>query len=155
MSEVLDAPIVPSPVPTVERAGLGDLTEMAPWLFSRLTEHWKTTDHLVMYWLRGSLPSNEQALVRCGDAIGMAHVEPGRLGQGPRVVVDFVLSQRAGEIQIPECEEIFAWFMRWAKGMQATGLYNLDDLTDIDRSWIRSKLQTRLTKRESHNAIFT
>jgi hypothetical protein len=138
--------------PAVQRAGLGDLTTVAPWLLPRIVEHWKTTEHQAMLWLRGSLPSNEQALMVCGDAIGMAHVEPGRLGRGPRVVVDFVLCARQ-EIQLIECEEIFAWFARWARGMGAVGLFGVDDFCDIDRSWIRGKIG-RLTKHESVSLIF-
>jgi hypothetical protein len=52
-----------------------------------------------------------------------------------------------------EMEQIFRWFARWARTLQATGVYGVDDFADIDRSFIRSWIG-RLTKRESLAAIF-
>ena len=154
MSEIVELPeiAIPRPPPLVQRASPADINEMGPWLFPRIGEHWQTTPHHVRGWLTGAIPSNEQALVRCGDAIGMAHVEPGRLGHGNRVLVDFVLCERRADGQ-DECEQIFRWFAHWAQGHQAVGLFNVDDFVDIDRTFIRSWLG-RLTKRESFAVMF-
>lgn len=151
-AEPIEVAAVPTPPPLVQRASAADINEMGVWLFPRIGEHWTTTPHHVRGWLAGALPSNEQALIRCGDAIGMAHVEPGRLGHGARVVVDFVLSERLAEGQ-DEMEQIFRWFQRWARTLQAVGLFGVDDFVDIDRSFIRSWIG-RLTKRESLAAMF-
>lgn len=156
MSDMMELPadieIVAPPPPPVHRAGPADLNETGEWLIPRIVEHWSTTPAMVMGWMRGALPSNEQALMRCGDAMGMAHVEPGRMGHPCRVIVDFVLSRHMAE-GVDECVEIFAWFAHWAKGHGASGLFRVDDFTDIDRSYIRGRLG-KLTKRESFNVVF-
>jgi hypothetical protein len=155
MSEIAEQSPPPAeviPPPAIQRVGPADINEMGPWLLPRIVEHWKTNDQLAMYWLRGALPSNEQALVRCGDAIGMAHIEPGRLGQPPRVVVDFVLCQR-GEAGVDVMKEIYGWFVQWARSMSASGVFRLDGCSDLHRTWIRDKIG-RLTKTESVNLVF-
>lgn len=140
------------PMPPIRGTTLADINEVGDWLLPRIVEHWQTTPQLAIFWLRGSLPSNEQRLISCGDSIGMAHIEPGRMGHPCRVVVDFVLSKHLAD-GAEECCEIFGWFANWARGLGASGLFRVDDFTDADRSYIRSKIG-KLTKRESFNAIF-
>jgi hypothetical protein len=140
------------PPPPVARATAADINEMGVWLLPRMCEHWATNHHLAIAYLKSALPSNEQALVRCGSAIGMAHLEPGRMGHPCRVIVDFVLSEQGIE-GADECVEVFAWMARWAKQFGASGLFRVDDFTDADRSSIRQRLG-KLTKRESHNLVF-
>lgn len=152
MSETIDLPS-PVVVPPVQRMSSADINELGPWLFPRLRDHWQTTDHHVRGWLTGALPSNEQALIRCGDVVGMAHVEPGRMGHLARVVVDFAISERASLAAQDEFEQVFRWFARWAHGHQACGLFGVDDFTDIDKTFIRSWLG-KLTKRESFGVMF-
>lgn len=153
MSDVADLPAAESvPPPAVQRLGPADLHEMGSWLLPRIVEHWQTNEQLALYWLRGALPSNEQGLIRCGDAVGMAHIEPGRLGHQARVVVDFVLCQR-GEAGVAEMKEIYGWFMRWARSMGASGVFRVDAFSDLHRTWIRDKMG-RLTKTESINLVF-
>lgn len=154
MSEIAEPPVIearPAP-PPVQRASPADINEMGVWVFPRLCERWQTNHHHVRGWLTGALPSNEQALVRCGDAMGMAHVAPGRMGHLARVMVDFVIAERGAESQV-EIEAIFRWFAHWARGHQASGLFGVDDFIDIDRSFVRSWLG-KLTKRESFAVMF-
>lgn len=143
---------MPPPPPPTSRATAADVNEMGSWLLPRICEHWGTDNHRAIAWLRGAFASNEQALVRCGDAIGMAHLEPGRMGHPCRVIVDFVLSERLADGG-DEILEIFAWMARWARQFEASGLFRVDDFTDIDRSFIRGRLG-KLTKRESFNLVF-
>lgn len=138
--------------PPIRGASPADVNEMGAWLIPRMVEHWQTTPHHARAYLLGTLNSNEQRLIVCGDAIGMAHVEPGRMGHPCRVIIDFVLSKHLGE-GVDECVEVYAWFMTWAKGLQASGLFRVDDFSDADRSFIRGRIG-KLTKRESFNAIF-
>lgn len=154
MSAALDMAVamMPTPLPQVRGASPADINEAGEWLIPRMMEHWGTDQHQVIAYLRGALPSNEQRLMCCGDAMGMAHVEPGRMGHPCRVIVDFVLSKRM--IEGPdECCEIFAWFATWGKSLGASGLFRVDDFTDADRSYIRARIG-KLTKRESFNAVF-
>ncbi len=164
MSETLDiaasiaAPFEAQPPPPVHGASLADINEKGEWLIPRMCEHWATSQHHAIAYLRGTLASNEQRLMCCGDAIGMAHIEPGRMGHPPRVVVDFVLSKhgeavRRGEENAEESAEIFAWFAGWAKTLGASGLYRVDDFTDVERSFIRARIG-KLRKREVFDAIF-
>lgn len=139
-------------IPLVQRASPADINEMGAWLFPRIEERWRTTPHYVRAWLTGALPANDQALIRCGDAMGMAHVEPGRMGHPCRVLVDFVLHQRGAEGQ-DDIEQVYRWFTRWALTHQAMGLFNIDGFADIDRTFIRSWLG-KLTKRESFDVMF-
>lgn len=153
VSAALDiADDTPAPPPPIRAASLADINEMGDWLFPRLCEAWQTSDHQVIAFLRGALPSNEQRLMVCGDAIGMVHIEPGRMGRQVRAVVDFVLSKRLTD-GVEECVEIYAWMAEWGKRLGAAGLFRVDDLTDADRSFIRSRLG-KLTKKESFNFIF-
>lgn len=145
-------PVNPAPLPPVQGASPADINEKGDWLIPRMCEHWATTSHHAIAYLRGTLASNEQRLMCCGDAIGMAHIEPGRMGHPPRVVVDFVLSKHLTD-GAEECTEIYGWFFGWAKTLGASGLYRVDDFSDADRSYIRAKIG-RLTKRESFSAIF-
>lgn len=141
------------PPPPIHGASLADINEKGDWLLPRMCEHWATSQHHAIAYLRGTLASNEQRLICCGDAIGMAHVEPGRMGHPPRVVVDFILSKQ-GEEGPDECVEVMAWFHGWARTLGASGLFRVDDFTDIpDRSYIRHRLG-KLTRRESFNLIF-
>ncbi len=156
MSEILDPVVTESftavPPPPIRGASLADINEKGDWLLPRMCEHWATTQHHAIAYLRGALPSNEQRLICCGDAIGMAHIEPGRMGHAPLVIVDFVLSKHLTD-GVEECVEIYGWFQQWARTLGASGLYRVDDFTDADRSYIRSKIG-KLTKRESFNAVF-
>lgn len=153
MSAALDlTDAAPSPPPPIHAASLADINEAGPWLFPRLCEAWQVSDHQVIAYLRGSLPSNEQRLICCGDAMGMVHIEPGRMGRQVRAVVDFVLSKRLTD-GVDECVEIYAWMAEWGKRLGAAGLFRVDDLTDADRSYIRSRLG-KLTKKEIFNHIF-
>lgn len=155
MSETaeIEAPVAPAPPPpTVQRASPADINEMGVWLYPRIEERWRTSAHHVRGWLTGALPANDQALIRCGNAIGMAHVEPGRMGHPCRIVIDFVLHKDLAKGQ-DEIEQIYHWFNRWARSHQARGLFGVDDFTDIDRTWIRAWLG-KLTKRETFSVIF-
>lgn len=158
MSETLDqlaaapVPLPPPPMPTIRRVSNPDLNEVGPWLLPRIAAEWSTSQQLAKYWLAGAIPSNEQALVICGDAVGMAHIEPGRMGHPCRVIVDFVLSARLTD-GVDECVEIYAWLANWARSLGASGLFRVDDFTDADRSFIRGRIG-KLTKRESFNAVF-
>lgn len=149
---VEDVKPAPRVVPPIQRASVADINELGEWLIPLIADHWVTTPQLAKYWLSGAIPSNEQALVRCGNAIGMAHVEPGRMGHPCRVIVDFVLSKDGAEGE-DECVDIFQWLMRWAKGLQASGLFRVDDFTHATRSAIRERLG-KLIRKESHNRIF-
>lgn len=133
-------------------ASPADINEAGEWLIPRMMEHWGTTQYHAIAYLRGALVSNEQRLIVCGDAIGLAHIEPGRMGHPCRVRVDFVLSKHLTD-GVDECCEIFGWFAKWAKSLSASGLFFVDDFTDADRSYIRGKIG-KLTKRESYNHIF-
>lgn len=150
MSETLDRP--PAVMPPTRGASPADINEAGEWLIPRMCEYWNTSSYHAIAYLRGSLASNEQRLICCGDAIGMAHIEPGRMGHPPRVVIDFVLSKRLTD-GAEECCEIFGWFQGWARSLGASGLFRVDDFCDADRSYIRHKIG-KLTKRESFNAIF-
>lgn len=160
MSETVALPeaFIAVPPPPVRGASPADINEMGEWLIPRMVEHWSTTTHQVTThhargYLLATLNSNEQRLIVCGDSIGMAHIEPGRMGLQCRVIVDFTLSKFLADGVDGACE-ILAWFQTWAKGLQASGLFRVDDFTDIpDRSFIRSRIG-KLTKRESFNAIF-
>lgn len=153
MSETTELELpVAIPAPPVQRASPADINEMGLWLFPRIEQHWRTSSHHVRGWLTGALPANDQALIRCGNAMGMAHVEPGRMGHPCRIVVDFVLHRDQAEGQ-DEIEQIYRWFAHWARGHQAGGLFDIDDFTDIDRSFIRSWLG-KLTKRELFAVMF-
>ena len=152
-TEALEELLPPKPpMPTIQRLSSADVNEMGPWLLPRIAEHWGTTQQLAKYWLSGAIPSNEQALVRCGDAAGMAHIEPGRMGHPPRVIIDFVLSERLGD-GVDEICEIFGWMANWARSLGASGLFRVDEFTDADRSYIRGKVG-KLTKKESFNRVF-
>lgn len=140
------------PPPPIRGASPADVNEMGEWLIPRMCEHWGVSPHHARGYLMGTLNSNEQRLIVCGDAIGMAHIEAGIMGHAPRVLVDFVLSKQLTD-GVENCVEIFGWFANWAKSLQASGLFRVDDFTDADRSFIRSKIG-KLTKRESFNAIF-
>lgn len=154
MSETLDPIAVAAvPPPPIRGASMADINEKGDWLLPRMCEHWATSPHNAIAYLRGALPSNEQRLICCGEAIGLAHIEPGRMGHPPRVVVDFVLSRLQGD-GVDEICEIFAWFHQWAKTLGASGLYRVDDFTDADRSFIRARLGQKLRKREVFDAIF-
>lgn len=151
--EIITAvPDVPANMPQCRGASPADINEAGEWLIPRMVEHWGTTQHHAIAYLRGTLASNEQRLIVCGDAIGMAHVEPGRMGHPCRVIVDFVLSKHLTD-GVDEVCEIFAWFVNWGRTLGASGLFRVDDFADADRSYIRSRIG-KLTKRESFNAIF-
>lgn len=154
MSETTEAPeiIKSAPPPPIRGASLADINEMGEWLLPRMCEHWATSDHHAIAYLRSALASNERRLMCCGDAIGLVHEEPGRMGHPARAVVDFVLSKHLTE-GAEECVEIFVWFANWAKMKGASGLYRVDDFTDADRWAIRARLG-KLTKREMHNVVF-
>lgn len=152
MSETFEEVAPAVPLPQCRGASSADINEKGEWLLPRMCEHWGTTPHHAIAYLRGALPSNEQRLICCGDAIGLAHIEPGRMGHPCRVVVDFVLSKHLTD-GADECVEVFAWFDRWARSLGASGLYRVDDLTDADRSYIRHRLG-KLTKRESFSVIY-
>ena len=152
MSAALDLTDTAPPPPPIHAASLADINEMAPWLLPRLCEAWQVRDHHVIAYLRSALPSNDQRLICCGDAIGLAHEESDRMGRKPKVFIDFVLSKRLTD-GVDECVEIFGWFAGWAKNKGAVGLFRVDDLTDADRSYIRSRIG-KLTKKEAFNCIF-
>lgn len=162
MSETIEKPeaeeIVRPPVPPVRRAGLADINEKGDWLIPRMVQHWGTTPAHAIAYLRGTIPANDQALIVCGDAIGMCHLEPGRMGGAARMRVDFVLFARAeaargAEEGVDECCEVFGWMANYARQHGATGLYRVDDFCDVDRSFIRAKIG-RLVKLETHNLVF-
>ena len=95
MSATLDLPTelaAPPPPPPIRAASLADINEMGPWLLPRICEAFQVSDHQAIAFLRGALPSNDQRLIVCGDAIGMVHIEPGRMGRQVKAVVDFVPS---------------------------------------------------------------
>lgn len=146
MSETLEVPVL-----TVGRASLADIGE-SPWLVARIAEHWVTTPGHAMGWLRSSLDINDQALVRCGPAFGMAHVEYGRMGSPNRVVIDFVIAKGKDE-DTDAMVAVFGWFETWAKRLGCSGLFRVDDFTDCDRSWIVHRLG-RLSVRQMRHAIF-
>jgi hypothetical protein len=150
--EELPPPTPPVVVPPVRGASLADLNEQGAWLIPRMVEHWGTTPAQAMFYLRGTLSSNEQRVLCCGDAVGMSHIEPGRMGHPCRVVVDFVLSKR-GIDGVDECCEIYDWMLRWSKSLGASGLFRVDDFSDAERSFIRAKIG-KLVRRESFNAVF-
>jgi hypothetical protein len=149
---LMDTAFAAVPPPPVRGASPADINEAGDWLIPRMCENWGTSAHLARAYLMGTLASNEQRLMVCGDAMGMAHVEPGRMGHPCRVIVDFVLSRRLTE-GVEECCEIYAWMANWARGLQASGLFRVDDFSDADRSYIRGRIG-KLTKRESFNCIF-
>lgn len=122
-----------------QRASLADINEMGAWLLPRIAERWGCSQRQVISWLQLAIPANDQALIRCGDTLGMAHIEPGRLGQRVRINVDFVLTKE-GAADANACEPVFKWFAHWARSMDALGLFRLDLLSDADLKRIRSWL---------------
>lgn len=154
MSAALDifTKVPDQPMAACRGASPADINEKGEWLIPRMTEHWGTDRYQAIAYLRGTLASNEQRLIVCGDAIGMAHIEPGRMGHPCRVVVDFALSKHLTD-GVEEVCEVLGWFANWAKALGASGLYRVDDFTDADRSYIRGKVG-KLTKREMYSAIF-
>jgi hypothetical protein len=139
-------------LPPVRRAGVADINECGPWLLPRMCEYGATIPERAIAYLRATIPANDQALVRCGDAMGMCHVEPSSLGHPCRMVVDFVLSKHLTD-GVDECCEIYAWMANYAKGHGASGLYRVDDFSDADRSFIRARIG-KLTKKESFHCYF-
>lgn len=139
-------------VAPVRRATLADLSECGAWLLTRLASDWPTTPVLALGWLRSALEQNDQAFMRCGNAFGMAHLEGGRLGAGPRIVVDFVIHEAKNK-GAPEMLEIYAWMERWARGLGAIGLFRVDDFSDCDRNEIKGRLG-KLRRDEVYSVMF-
>lgn len=142
MSEAVEqvADVPPADIPQVaiaHRAGLADINETAEWLLPRVTKHWKCSPRQAISWFQLAVPSNDQALIRCGDAMGMAHVQTGRLGWKPRINVDFVLSKN-GAAGFADCEPIFRWLVAWATSLDTMGLFRIDSFSDADRTRIKS-----------------
>jgi hypothetical protein len=113
---------------------------------------WQTTAQQAMFNLRGSLSSNEVLLLTCGDSVGQCHVEPGKMGHPPRVLVDFVLCRRGADGD-DTMGPIFRWMAGWAKSLGSQGLYRVRDFTDMDAHSFRTELG-KLTRREIWSLLF-
>jgi len=133
------------------RASPADIETAGEWLLPRLAAHYMVSGRVVLGWLLGTMGSNSQMVVACGDAMGAGHVEPGHLGRPPRVAVDFVLAKNPEE-QTSEMQAIFRTIGLWAKGMGAEKMTGVDDLTDCDRLDIR--VVGKLTKRDVYEMVF-
>ena len=149
MSETMVRPAEAEPGILVERVGLADLNDLGLWLLPRLEREWKVDPATALFYLRGTVASNDMLFIKAGDAVGLARIEPGRMGKPASVITDFVFCARAKQGK-PEMMAIYQAFYLWARGLRCPILQRLTETTDLDEPSIKKALYgSTLVKREN------
>ena len=137
MAKQLYPRVLISPPLPVRRMGPSDIVELGPWLSARLQEKHKTASvQACMQWLQSALQSNENWMVRSGNAVAMARLVRRELEPRPSVQEVFVLAQEGG---LDAAADLYATMARWALQMEAASL-EIESQTDVVRAEIAKRL---------------